>query len=277
MLLQVLEEGREPNGLRMLALDKGPGISNLGESLRDGYSTAGSSGNGLGAISRLADLFDIYSQPAKGTAIVAEFWSRKRVTESEFEVGGISVAVEGEESSGDAWSFASTRDNASVFVVDGLGHGPLAEAAAREAVRAYEANDTLSPVDLLDTVHRATRSTRGAAVAIARAEWNSGVVRFAGVGNISGALISAGGTRHMVSMSGIIGHQVRTFREFTYPLETGTLMVLYSDGLGTRWDLSAYPGLKNKPCSLIAGVLWRDHVRGRDDSTVVVARKTTGS
>ncbi len=277
ILLQVLDNGRQINGstrgLRLLALDKGPGIANLGESLRDGYSTAGSAGTGLGAISRLADVFDVYSQPRQGTAILAEFWTKTPAAEGEFEIGGMSIALEGEPLSGDAWSFAIRPDGASIFVADGLGHGHLAEMAAREAVKAYEENSALSTADLLDTVHRATRSTRGAAVAIANAAWRDGVVRFAGVGNISGALVGPGGTRHMVSMSGIIGHEVRTFREFTYPWESGSLMVLYSDGLGTRWDFNAYPGLKHKPCSLIAGVLWRDHVRGRDDSTVIVARQ----
>lgn len=221
----------------------------------------------------MADLFDIYTQPGKGTAIIAEFWSKGRARESEFEIGGFSVAVEGEELSGDAWSYTNSLDDASIFVVDGLGHGPLAEIAAREAVKAYEANTTLPTVEILDTVHRATKSTRGAAVAIVRTDWRDGMARFAGVGNISGALVGPTATRHMVSMNGIIGHEVRTLREFTYPWEAGSLMVLYSDGLATRWNLDAYPGLRRKPCSLIAAVLWRDFARTRDDSTVIVARK----
>ncbi len=78
----------------------------------------------------------------------------------------------------------------------------------------------------------------------------------------------------MVSMGGIVGHEMRNLREFTYPWEPGGLMILHSDGLGTRWDLAKYPGLAHRPCALIAGVLWRDMVRGRDDSAVVVARET---
>lgn len=273
ILVQVLYERGELSGLRMLVLDAGPGIANLGECLRDGYSTAGSAGTGLGAISRLSDQFDIYTQPGKGTAILAEFWPKGRAPEPEFEIGGFSVAVEGEELSGDAWSYTNTLDDASIFVVDGLGHGPLAEIAAREAVKAYEANSTLAPAEILDAVHRATRSTRGAAVAIVRTDWRDGMARFAGVGNISGALVGPSTTRHMVSMNGIIGHEIRTMREFTYPWDAGSLMILYSDGLGTKWDLDAYPGLRRKPCSLIAGVLWRDYARSRDDSTVIVARK----
>jgi hypothetical protein len=77
-------------------------------------------------------------------------------------------------------------------------------------------------------------------------------------------------------MNGIIGHQVRTFREFTYPWQDDAIMVMLSDGLSTRWDLGAYPGLAQKPCGLIAGVLYRDLVRGRDDATAVVIRRNAG-
>ncbi len=279
ILFQIVKDERGLSGLQILVLDKGPGINNVTEALRDGYSTAGSPGTGMGAISRLANRFEIYSQPGKGTAILAQFWPKKWVpSETAFEISGVSVAVEGEQLCGDAWSYALSDGGASIFVVDGLGHGYLAAAAAREAVIAYEANQTLPPVDLLTSVHKAIRNTRGAAAAIVHIGINGGGVCFAGIGNIAGAIVSpADPVRHMISMGGIIGHEVRTFREFLYPWPTGSLMLLHSDGVGSRWDLGQYPGLTHKPCALIAGVLWRDTVRARDDSTMVVARRVKES
>ena len=47
---------------------------------------------------------------------------------------------------------------------------------------------------------------------------------------------------------------------------------MHSDGLMTRWNLQAYPGLLQRHPSLIAGVLYRDFVRGRDDVTVLTAK-----
>jgi hypothetical protein len=47
---------------------------------------------------------------------------------------------------------------------------------------------------------------------------------------------------------------------------------MHSDGLATQWNLGAYAGLQTRHPSLIAAVLYRDFVRGRDDVTVVVAR-----
>jgi hypothetical protein len=193
-----------------------------------------------------------------------------------FEIDGFSVAVEGEQFSGDGWSYAHTPNGIAVFVADGLGHGPLAESAASEAIRAFEKNPFRAPADLLEVVHQAIRSTRGAAVAVACIDLETRLVRFSGIGNIAGVLVAGDEARHMVSMNGIIGHQVRVFREFTYPWQEDALMVMLSDGLGTRWDLRSYPGLPQKPCGLIAGVLYRDLVRGRDDATVVVVRQTPG-
>jgi hypothetical protein len=51
------------------------------------------------------------------------------------------------------------------------------------------------------------------------------------------------------------------------------VLVLFSDGLTSRWDFTAYPGLKQRMPLLIAGVLYRDLLRGRDDATVVVAKE----
>ena len=62
LLVTVVERPDGP-GIELLALDRGPGIRNIGESLRDGHSTAGSLGTGLGAVRRLSSVFDIYAPP----------------------------------------------------------------------------------------------------------------------------------------------------------------------------------------------------------------------
>ena len=55
-------------------MDHGPGIANVGESLRDGHSTAGSPGTGLGALQRLTTEFEIYSQAGNGVVARFEVW-----------------------------------------------------------------------------------------------------------------------------------------------------------------------------------------------------------
>lgn len=60
-------------GVEVLALDRGPGMRDVAACLRDGYSTAGSAGIGLGAVVRLSAEFDLYSRPA-GTLVLARLF-----------------------------------------------------------------------------------------------------------------------------------------------------------------------------------------------------------
>src|SRR3954470_18394666 len=58
-------------GVDVLALDRGPGMRDVGRCFQDGYSTAGSAGTGLGAIQRLSAECEVYTADGKGTALLA--------------------------------------------------------------------------------------------------------------------------------------------------------------------------------------------------------------
>jgi anti-sigma regulatory factor (Ser/Thr protein kinase) len=267
-------DGQE--GIEVLSLDRGPGMSNVGRSLGDGYSTAGSPGTGLGAVLRTADEFDIYSQFGKGTAVVARIKARQGRLEGPQAdaVGVVRQAKPGEAVCGDNWIVRWFADGWMCAVADGLGHGVIASEAASaiiEAVRSAPA--TLAPVQLVETAHRAAKPTRGAAVGIAVLDEVKGLVRFAGVGNIAALVITGNERRHLVSHNGIIGHAYRKLSEFSHPWHAQSLLLLHSDGIATQWDLDRYPGLLSRDPSLIAGILYRDFKRGRDDATVVVVKK----
>ena len=258
--------------LEILALDNGPGIEDVGKALRDGHSTAGTAGTGLGAVSRQADYFQLYSLPKKGTGVLARI-SRAEAPDrgSMAQIGGVSVAIRGEPVNGDAWAFTADDGTRKVMVVDGLGHGYYAHDAAVAACEAF-AGAKGSCGEVLKAIHEAVRPTRGAAVAVAELDPVSGKVRFAGVGNISATMIDPTARRSAVSMHGIAGHEMRDVREFAYAWSRESTLVMHSDGLGTRWDLDTYPALLARDPVLIAGILWKDHRRQNDDSTVVVAR-----
>jgi hypothetical protein len=163
-------------------------------------------------------------------------------------------------------------------MVDGLGHGYAASVAAEEAVQAFHPQRTAEPSELLWLIHNAIRGTRGAAAAIARIDAASGTVRYAGVGNISGVIVDTATeeTRTMVSFSGTVGHNIRKIQSFDYPWTESSLLVMHSDGLGTHWSLDRLPGIMRRHPALIAGALYRDHTRGRDDVCVLVARFAKG-
>ncbi|WP_013321371.1 ATP-binding SpoIIE family protein phosphatase [Gloeothece verrucosa] len=295
LLLQAIERDNQI-GIEILSLDQGPGMSNISECLRDGFSTAGTAGNGLGAISRLSDGFEVYSSPKGGTAILAQLWLTSAssslssldskldqiygnpITSNldnkiKLEIGTICLAKAGQEVSGDIWATVQQDERILLLVADGLGHGLPAAQASLEARRIFHASAHLNPKEIIEATHLALRSTRGAALAIAEIDFSRQTLRWAGVGNIAGAVFFPQKSYSMVSHNGTVGHEMRKVQEFTYDWQPGGFLVMHSDGLGTQWNLDRYPGLTSKHSSLIAGVLYRDFNRGRDDVTVLVARE----
>jgi anti-sigma regulatory factor (Ser/Thr protein kinase) len=261
-------------GLRVLALDKGPGIPNVSAALEDGYSTYGSSGNGLGAVRRLATVFDLYSAPAVGTCILAEFWPNKKSTATPIALGVVSLAMRGESVCGDGWGTRATGGHSFFMVVDGLGHGTFAAEAAREAERVLVDSHSTSAASILRDFHDALKKTRGAAAAIAEISQETGVLTYAGIGNISATVIHGRSRRGIANHNGTLGHQMQKLQEFTVPWNDESILIMHSDGLGSKWDLDQYPGLAGKHPTIIAATLYRDFQRERDDVTVMAAKSS---
>jgi serine phosphatase RsbU (regulator of sigma subunit) len=187
------------------------------------------------------------------------------------DVAGFAIPIDGEKVCGDAIAWVETRERLVVILADGLGHGPRAAEAADEAVQTFQANSTLPPGQIMARVHDALRKTRGAAVAIAEVRPHSGTITYAGVGNISGVVMSEGNLgRNLVSHNGTVGHIVPRIQEFTAEWPRDGRLVMFSDGLLSKWSLSTYPGLVNRPAAIISAILLRDFRRGRDDSSVFV-------
>jgi anti-sigma regulatory factor (Ser/Thr protein kinase) len=258
-------------GLEMLALDCGKGMVDHVRCMEDGYSSAGSPGTGLGAIARLSDAMQIYSRPGQGCAVMVRLFGGPASVKSAL-LGATFAPYPGELMSGDSWASSETANGRTVMLVDGSGHGVEAAGAAAAAVQTFHQHAAAGCEDLVAHMHRALAPTRGAALAVARIDATAGVIRFVGLGNISATLMSDGKSRHMVSLNGTAGHVAHRIREFTYDFVADPLVIMHSDGLTTRWDLVAYPGLVARHPALIAGVLLRDHRRGRDDASVVAMR-----
>jgi anti-sigma regulatory factor (Ser/Thr protein kinase) len=262
-------------GIEILSLDKGPGMTDVAASRQDGHSTAGSLGHGLGAIERQADWTDTFTHTT-GTVIAARVWSGSPPAPGglpRFDVGGVRVSKPGEIVCGDAWAWRIRQARLAIFVADGLGHGLSAHEAAEAAVRTFAASPESPPGRMVEDVHAGLRATRGAAVAALAMDLDRNIAVFAGLGNIAGTVLLQEGRRHnMVSHNGTAGHVAAKVQEFTYPVPAGATIVMCSDGLSTHWDLAAYPGLRRRSPSVIAGVLYRDFSRRRDDVSVVVAQ-----
>lgn len=263
------------NGVELIALDSGDGIANIEQAMTDGYSTAGTAGSGLGAIKRQSDEFAMFSRPQQGTALLSRIVVKKpgspHIEAANVTLGIAQAPYPGEHICGDGWAFSAAA-GPTLLAVDGTGHGHLAAEAAKLAVQIFRENASESLPRLLEVIHRALVPTRGGAVGIARFDPRARLVRFVGTGNISAALITNQGVKRMVSNNGIAGVGPARVREFTYDYAGPAVIILHSDGLSAKWDMNDYPGLAYNHPGLIAGVLFRDFWRARDDGLIVTLK-----
>ena len=260
----------EGPALEVLSLDNGPGIRDTDRCFTDQYSTGSTPGTGLGAVRRLSSFQDIYSVPGRGTAIMARMGKASRKVAN---LGAISVPYPGEEECGDAWELQDNGERLALTMADGLGHGDLAAQAARRALAVAGEHAFLNPDELIRLMHPALRDTRGAAVSSALCHLSGNLLEYAGVGNVSGSI--TGGNlvqQRMVTMNGTAGLEIRKVQTFRYSWESGSFLIMHTDGLSAKWSLDQYPGLLATHPALIAGVLFRDHRRMHDDATVVAVR-----
>lgn len=174
-----------------------------------------------------------------------------------------------ERENGDAWVVHQQEDVWRIAVIDGLGHGPEASAAAQAAVQALDTKPTAEPAAAIYACHAALAGTRGAAVSVARVDLATARLTYAGIGNVEAHLWQGGGRQRPIAYRGIVGTVMRTVRSFEIPLEGPWLLAMHSDGLSSRLEVPAPSDAWNDPQALADGLL-AEWGRLTDDATVVV-------
>ncbi len=274
--LNTLKAGGTAYGLDIVAVDRGPGIANMDAAAKDGFSTGGSLGIGLGTMRRAAALFDIYSAPGMGTAVMVRLHEKKVAApvSDGFAVGSRMTPIRGEMVSGDSWSCLRFGNSMGVAVVDGLGHGPKAAEAAYAAIEAFHRSiREVGPAQAIQMAHQALLATRGAVMAVACIDRQAQTLRYAGLGNINAVVHSPGVATRLGSTDGTVGYGVRKARESSVAWTPRSTLILNTDGLSSRWNLTRHSGLLACQPVLIAAVLHRDFSRNNDDATVVVVQE----
>jgi anti-sigma regulatory factor (Ser/Thr protein kinase) len=278
-------------GVELFYWDTGPGIYDLDRAIRDGVSTSGSLGAGLGAIRRLMEEFDVYStvrntsrltlaqqrRTFHGTALVARKWLNRENEETQDSdearrYGVWSRPHPGEESNGDAYFIHERGGRTLLAVIDGLGHGAGAQEAADASVDQLE-DWTGEPLEeVLPALHNTLRATRGAVIGTAIVDKTTGRFHYAGVGNVMVRVYNAPEHATPVSANGTLGARLGQLKVWTYAWGPDTTLIMASDGVSASWDIESYPGLLKHSPQLLAGIIMRDYGRDTDDATVLVAR-----
>jgi anti-sigma regulatory factor (Ser/Thr protein kinase) len=259
-----------PSAIEIIAVDRGPGIADPASALAGHTTVRGGLGRGLAAVRRACAHFDMYTEPGRGTTVLAVV-SLDDSPPAARSWAGVSIGLT--DACGDGWGVAEFDDGLAVVVVDGLGHGPKASVAADAALAAFAEG----PADLdgfIDRANVAMRATRGGVVAGCRLDHDT--LEHVAVGNINARVWNGSQSKGLPFRDGALGIHTAPPRagRTSHPWSPGAVLVVWTDGLSSRIDLSAYTDLAAHDPAVIAATLHRDHSRERDDATVVVVRNT---
>jgi anti-sigma regulatory factor (Ser/Thr protein kinase) len=263
----------------IISIDSGPGIDEPVRMLRDGASTTNTLGQGLGAITRLSTFSQLYSLPGWGTVVYSRISSSNaslvQPTPYEVDIEGLCVSKPREILCGDGFRIKRKKSSVLFFLGDGLGHGEHAHHAVKAAGDVFESCYGDEPVEILRAMHESVRKTRGlvATVAVldkARKEW-----RVCGVGNISARLYSGIAYKSYIAYNGVIGLNIPgSMKVSVFPFERNQNLLLASDGIRSRWEISRYPGILKYDGLVMAAAVYKDFTRRNDDASVLVAKVT---
>jgi len=259
-------------GIEVEAEDHGPGIKDIEQAFTDGYSSAEGFGYGLGTVNRLMDELEITSTAALGTRILCRRWIRsERTALNIWEVGAASRSRGRAPENGDAFVVREWDGKLVAGVIDGLGHGELAQQAALAAQMFVRSHYELPLDKMFVGAGRACRGTRGVVMALARFE-SSTSMTLVNLGNVEVRAWSGEERMQFIVKRGILGVGETCAVVQHHRWEPGWILVLHSDGLHTHWQWSDFPGLERQPAPVIADKLLKELAKEDDDATVITVK-----
>ena len=253
----LLQDGKA--GVRVQAIDAGPGIADVDAALADGFSTGGTLGLGLPAVRRMMDSMHITCPQGGGTHVDALRWCRRPapVTPQTALMAGRPAAVQSVKAlhltieirqrayrlndlCGDRVWTCQTDNYALLAHMDGTGHGRTAHEATERIVAAIESHHASWPAQpdgdallpMLDACHEAASGTVGAAITLALVDRARRVLHYVAVGNTCMMFFSPSGWEG-VPRPGVLGQRYRRPAVTSHRLRAGDSVISFSDGLSS--------------------------------------------
>lgn len=259
------------HGIEIIAIDEGPGMADVPRMMKDGVSTSKTLGHGLGAIQRLSDTFQLYSQKDWGTVILSRIFNAEvpRRRKEPVEIRSLIVPKPGEKACGDAFACVQTPEHLRLFLADGLGHGTEAAAASTRAVEAFKECEEESPLEIIRHVHQAVKKTRGLVGTVLVFDFKSRTWSICGVGNILTRIQGPGILKNPIAHNGIIGLNIpNSLKDQVIEYEPNQTVIMCSDGIRTRWELLRHNGVARYDLSIMNALIFKDFARNTDDMSV---------
>lgn len=277
-MVQLWARGDTDQSLDIFGLDYGPGIEDLEHSKKDGSTTTGTLGKGLGAIERLSKESAIYSLPADarhinrwhGTAVWAHFLAEKQKTRPTIEYGAFLRAFQDSFYNGDYIKIKNGADRVQWVHLDGLGHGELAAEAVLPARSILEEEVELD--ERISVLSEKLKLGRGAVGVLGEISASDEYLRITGVGDMNAYVISDGERRTMSMASGILGRQHRSVNVNEVSFSKRAVVITTSDGV-KGWKIDTLPQLWRLHPQMIAFVMGNILGRSNDDTSLVVVRR----
>jgi anti-sigma regulatory factor (Ser/Thr protein kinase) len=273
VLCAVIGQGADQY-IEVISIDNGPGFNDLSNMLQDGVSSVNTLGHGLGSIKRMSDFFSIYSQKGWGTILVSRLYK----TDQRWHIGHVSirslvVPKPTETVSGDGCTYKTSDRYFKLLLLDGLGHGTEANKAVLEASHAFKLCPYHDPAEIIRYMHAPLKKTRGGVGTVVVYDSVSEKYEILGVGNISIKIFGNGEFKNVMSYNGIIGHNIpNTMTSHEVSGRDFRFIILCSDGIKSRWDISKYPMIQRYDPIIMAAAIYKDFARKTDDMSVVVIK-----
>ena len=192
------------------------------------------------------------------------------------EYGVAKFVLPGQGESGDHHLVCCKQKGILIAAIDGIGHGEEAANAAKEAVSILKGRADEPVISLVRRCHEGLRSTRGVVLSLAFMEPEHGMMTWAGVGNVQGALMRADakkgtGQEVLLLRAGVVGSQLPALQAAVLPIAKGDTVVFVTDGI--RGEFAEGLSALESP-QRAADKILKQHCRGNDDALVLVVRLT---
>lgn len=190
------------------------------------------------------------------------------------EWGVAGIALPGFSESGDRHIVQSFDGGTLVAVMDGLGHGPEAAAAAAEAYAILQANAGENVISLTQKCHAGLKTTRGATMSLASFNFRNALMTWMGVGNVQGILLRVDRDRNdkeetLLLRPGVVGSHLPSLQAAVLPISPGDSLAFATDGVESNFD---YLCVRCQPPGRAAENILARYAKGKDDALILVAR-----
>jgi anti-sigma regulatory factor (Ser/Thr protein kinase) len=269
--------------VRVQATDEGPGIPDIQLALQDSFSTVGTLGLGLPGVRRMSHDFSISAPPGRGTHVMAVIrcgvparlpsasHADERSSVQGWDIGTCVRSIGGSQGCGDLPLARPHGEAALLVLIDGTGHGPLAQRAAAMAAVVVDHGSWSGLEQLLHVMHRTMTGTVGAAVGLLLLDRPNGRFQYAAVGNTTASRV-AGDPWRGISREGMIGSRMGTVTLHEGKAWPGDVFVMCTDGIASSVrSITSGQIARHDPMGLAREIV-ACHGRTHDDAACIVAR-----